>query len=174
MCCFASYNERLLFVYRQWKQPLCLLSKERQFRGGIGYLGHSWRGVCGAVWDMFMWKDTQCSCCCCCCYCWSLLYNVIFRSRGDSLRSHKILLAWLAFHGAFLNICQSGVFTTLFDCYMAGATWNCCHLSAVFVCKFCVNFVKRCKFWDGSVARQLAETDNDLSQSEHAYEAINV
>ena len=37
----------------------------------------------------------------------------------------------VAFYSAFLNIHRSGVFTTLFGCYMAGATWNCCRLELV-------------------------------------------
>ena len=36
----------------------------------------------------------------------------------------------VAFYGEFLNGHQSGVLTALFSCYMASATWNCCHLSA--------------------------------------------
>ena len=34
----------------------------------------------------------------------------------------------------FLNIHQSGVLTVLFACFMAGATQNCCRLSAHYVC----------------------------------------
>jgi len=42
-----------------------------------------------------------CCCCCCCCCCWSLLYSAILRSWAGSLRSHVILLEWLAFYSAF-------------------------------------------------------------------------
>ena len=41
--------------------------------------------------------------------CWSLLYSSSLRSRADSLRSQVILLEWIAFHSAFLNIHRSGV-----------------------------------------------------------------
>ena len=41
-----------------------------------------------------------------------------------------ILHERLAFYSAFLNIHRSGVLTALFDCYVTGATWNCCHLGA--------------------------------------------
>ena len=44
---------------------------------------------------------------------WLLLYSAILRSRADSLRSHVILHAWLAFHSTFLNIHRSGVLTVL-------------------------------------------------------------
>ena len=69
------------------------------------------------------------------CYCcWSLLYSATLHSWADSLHSHVFLHEWLAFHSVFLNIHQSDVLTTLFDCYMAGATWNCYHLGV-----FCVH-----------------------------------
>ena len=51
-----------------------------------------------------------CKCRCCC---WLTLYSAILRSRADSLRSHVILLEWLAFYAAFLNIHPSGVLTLL-------------------------------------------------------------
>ena len=57
------------------------------------------------------------------CCCWSLL----------STLSNAIIYEWLGFNSAFLNIHQSGVRTALFDCYMAGATWNCFRLGAVCV-----------------------------------------
>ena len=41
-----------------------------------------------------------------------------------------ILRRLLAFYRAFSNVHRSGVLTTLFSCYMAGATWNCCRLGA--------------------------------------------
>ena len=79
-----------------------------------------------ADWDFYHWLSTCC---------WSLLYSAILHSWADSLCSQVIRHEWLAFYGAFLNIHhQSGVLTALFDCYMAGATWNCCHL-----CAFCIH-----------------------------------
>ena len=33
----------------------------------------------------------------------------------------------------FFNVHQSSVLTVLFGCYVAGATWNCCHLGTFFV-----------------------------------------
>ena len=36
----------------------------------------------------------------------------------------------ISFLWFILNIHWSGVLTVLFDCYMAGAVWNCCHLGA--------------------------------------------
>ena len=54
-----------------------------------------------------------------------------------SLFTHSLILelsestsVTVAFYSAFLNIHQNGVLTTLFGCYMAGATWNCCRLGA--------------------------------------------
>ena len=50
---------------------------------------------------------------------------------------------------AFLNIHRSGLLTTLFGCYMAGTTWNCCRLGArsaytIQSCNFCfVLFLQR-------------------------------
>ena len=46
-------------------------------------------------------------------YYWSLLYSAILRSQADSLRLHVILLEWIAFYCAFLNIHRSGVLTAL-------------------------------------------------------------
>ena len=53
------------------------------------------------------WR-TGCSCCC-----WSFLYSAILRSRADSLRSHVILLEWLAFYSTFLTIHRTGVLAAL-------------------------------------------------------------
>ena len=66
-------------------------------------------------------------------YYWSLLHSAILCSRADSLRScHTIMVLneAVSFHSAFFNIHSSGVLTALFDCCMAGATWNCCRLGA--------------------------------------------
>ena len=82
-----------------------------------------------STWTL-LWARVHLAMCCCC---WSLLYNAILRSRADSLRSHVILPERLVFYSAFLNIHRSGVFTTLFDCYIADAMWNCCHLGALCV-----------------------------------------
>ena len=63
-------------------------------------------------------------------------YIVLFSTLEQS---HCTLVAcdskWVtvASYSTFFNIHQSGVFTALFGCYMAGATWNCCCLGA-----FCV------------------------------------
>ena len=44
--------------------------------------------------------------------CWFLLlYNAVFRSGADSLRSHVILHEWIAFYSVFLNIYPSSVLT---------------------------------------------------------------
>ena len=71
-----------------------------------------------------------------CCCCWSLLiqsYSPL--ARADSVIVFFMQFEWVtvAFtEGAFLNIHWSGVLAAiLFDCYMAGATWNCCRLGAV-------------------------------------------
>ena len=44
---------------------------------------------------------------------WSLLCSAILRSRAGSLRSHVILLDWIAFYSALLNIHRSGELTAL-------------------------------------------------------------
>jgi len=41
---------------------------------------------------------------------------------------HSTVLCSTAPTAPMLNMHQSGVLTALFGCYMAGATWNCCHL----------------------------------------------
>ena len=48
---------------------------------------------------------------------------------ADSLHSCHTQNEWLAFYSMFVSIHQSGVLKALFGCYMAGAIWNCCHLS---------------------------------------------
>ena len=59
---------------------------------------------------------------------------------SSRLTHHCTLVAcdfkWVTvtFYSVFLNIHRSGVLTALFGCYIAGAMWNCCHLSA-----FCVH-----------------------------------
>ena len=57
-------------------------------------------------------------------------YSAVLRSRAYSLRS-CCMWFWMSdrnFLQCVLNtyIHQSGVLTALSDCYMAGATWNCC------------------------------------------------
>ena len=74
--------------------------------------------------------------------CWSHRCSAILCSRADSLCSHVILYEWLAFYGTFLNIDWSAILTVLFDCYMAGAAWNCCHLGAFCVYRTIMHYVK--------------------------------
>ena len=66
-----------------------------------------------------------------CYYLW-LLYSAILHSREDSLRSSHMgfWMSGCGFLWRILNIHWSGVLTALFGCCMAGATWNCCCLSA--------------------------------------------
>jgi len=74
-------------------------------------------------------------------YYWSLLYSAILRSRADSPRSHVTLHEWIA--SSFLLLFHSAFLFYLFFWYppkwctysvgMAGATLNCCHLSAFWV-----------------------------------------
>ena len=55
-------------------------------------------------------------------------------SRLIAFMSHVILNEWLCpFIARIINIHGSGVLVALFSCCMAGATWNCCRLSAVSV-----------------------------------------
>ena len=60
-----------------------------------------------------------------------LSYSSILCSQADSLHC-CCMWFWIndyPFTVPFLNIHQSGVLTVLSGCYMADATWNCCHLS---------------------------------------------
>ena len=75
------------------------------------------------------------------CCCWSLRCSTILRSWADSLCSHVILHEWPAFYGTFFNIHWSAILTVLFDCYMAGAAWNCCHLGAFCVYRTIMHYV---------------------------------
>ena len=59
-------------------------------------------------------------------------YTVLFLYRTSLIFPADIacwmyvtLSEWLALHSVIVNICQSGILTVLFGCYMAGATWNC-------------------------------------------------
>ena len=75
-----------------------------------------------------------CVCVCLCALlCWSLLYHGILCFIADSLRSHVILHEWVAFYSMLFKIPPKVVY--LHSAGMAGATWNCCHLSA-----FCVHY----------------------------------
>ena len=51
----------------------------------------------------------------------------------------------------FLNIHWSSVLTVLFDCYLAGATWNCCHPGTRYIlghlCRTCVQMMPRSEVW---------------------------
>ena len=64
----------------------------------------------------------------------AFIYSAILSSWADSLLvACDSKLVTVAFYSAFLNTRWSGVCTALFGCYMAGVTWNCCHLGT-----FCV------------------------------------
>ena len=56
----------------------------------------------------------------------------MLRTQADyiSTLSCAILNEWLTFYSTILNVRQSDVLTTLFDCYVAGDTWNCCRPGA--------------------------------------------
>ena len=79
-------------------------------------------------------------------YYWSLLCSAILSSRTDSLRSccmwfwmsDCILLQRLFF---FFTVHRKFVLTGLFDCCMAGATWNRCRLGAgsVYIIQACTS-----------------------------------
>ena len=73
---------------------------------------------------------------------WLLLYSAVLCFWADSLRMHVILHEWLAIYSAFLNIHQSGV---LYSAGMAGATWNCCGLSAFYVHHTTMHHAASCK-----------------------------
>ena len=102
-----------------------------------GLLHSEWKWI---VWDYMLQPQIWSNCIIVCdwvaasCCCWSLLYSATLHSQANSLHSHVFICEWLAFHSVFLNIHQSGVLRALFDCYMAGAMWNCCHLGV-----FCVH-----------------------------------
>ena len=57
--------------------------------------------------------------------CWSLLYTSTGYCAPKTCDSQ-----WLKLFIVFLNVHQSDVLTTLFGCYMAGAMWSYCCLSA--------------------------------------------
>ena len=69
-------------------------------------------------------------------------------SRLTALLMRVILNEWLAILQHILNISWSGVLTPLivFGCYMAGAMWNCFHLSArsVYAMQPCTSLRLRC------------------------------
>ena len=76
----------------------------------------------------------------------TLLCSAILRSRADSLRSHFILLDWIAFYSALLNIHRSGVLTPL--------TWLVPHetaaISAHSVYNTTMHHVTSCKAYEVS------------------------
>ena len=61
-------------------------------------------------------------------------YIESFSALAQTHCAHLVILSGVtvAFHSAFWNTHRSGVLTALFGCYMACATWNCCHLGASF------------------------------------------
>ena len=61
-------------------------------------------------------------------------------SRAESLRSHFNLHYLIAFNSAFLNIHRSGVFTGMFDCYMAA--W--CYIKTAAVIARSVHTIQPC------------------------------
>ena len=77
----------MIFLWKQW-------SKQFREAGGCTKVTH-W-----AMEILTQWPSYQ-GCCCCS---WLLLYSAILRSQADSMHSHVILHAWLAFYSPFLNI----------------------------------------------------------------------
>ena len=71
--------------------------------------------------------------------CWLLLYSDILHSQTYSLHSHVIVLEWITFYSTFLTMHHSGVLT------VAGATWNCRHLSVFWVHHTTMHHVTSCK-----------------------------
>ena len=89
-------HNQMIFLWKQW-------SKQFREAGGCTKVTH-W-----AMEILTQWPSYQ-GCCCCS---WLLLYSAILRSQADSMHSHVILHAWLAFYSAFLNIHRSGVLIVL-------------------------------------------------------------
>ena len=58
---------------------------------------------------------------------WLLLYCAVLHSQADSLCSHVILHEWLSFYSMFF---EYPLMWCTYSAGMAGATWNCCCLSA--------------------------------------------
>ena len=75
--------------------------------------------------------------------CWSFLYIcivLILCSSAGSLHLHLILHEWLNSFSSCVFKCPPKWCTYSYSTGMAGATWNCCHLSM-----FCVHHVTSCK-----------------------------
>ena len=89
------------------------------------------------------------------CYYQSLLNRTTVCSRA---RSQHSCCTWFwtidcILLQCVLNIHQSGVLSVLFDCYVAGAMWNCCHLSAhsVYTTQPCTSL--QCHFMQSHMCR---------------------
>ena len=83
---------------------------------------------------------------------WSLLYSAIPGSRAVSLAcdSEWVIVAFLI---RVFNIHRSGGLTARFGCYMAGATWNRCSLSALSVYTIQPCSSLQCQFIRGHIRR---------------------
>ena len=102
-------------------------------------------------------------------HCWWLVWHYSpLWSRLPALSSHVILNGGLyllfIIHSMFLMrlwICHwSGVLTVLFGCYMAGATWSCCHLGthSVYTIQPCTSL--QCHFMQSHKCRTRAFSCN--------------